>query len=153
MSLDGKPFIDLTNPTQGDAFFGLGTAEVRRIVPLKKGKEYNIDIRICNAEFIERGSPFSCRGGVRLGAVRNIDLDVAITEAVDAAKAADVAILVVGLNGDWESEGHDREHMEYVVALVHCLWLLLIIDGLVVSLAAPTSSCQRCSLRTLTPSS
>lgn len=116
MCLDGKPIIDLTNPTQGDAFFGMGTAEVRHVVSLQKGREYNVDIRICNAEFIERGTPFSCRGGIRLGAIRNVDLDVAMNEAVDAAKAADVAVLVIGLNNDWESEGHDREHMEYVVS-------------------------------------
>lgn len=152
MFLDGKPIIDLTNPTQGDAFFGIGTAEVRHVVPLQKGKEYNVDIRICNAEFIERGTPFSCRGGIRLGAIRNVDLDVAMNEAVDAAKAADVAVLVIGLNNDWESEGHDREHMEYVVSPAHRLWLLLIYD-LTASLAAPMSLCQKSSLPTLTPSS
>jgi beta-glucosidase len=36
-------------------------------------------------------------------------VDNAIERAVTAAEAADVAILVVGTNADWESEGEDRE--------------------------------------------
>ncbi|OCB86538.1 beta-glucosidase [Sanghuangporus baumii] len=45
---------------------------------------------------------------VRLGGapVKNPDEDLAL--AVQLAKEADVAIIVVGLNGDWESEGYDR---------------------------------------------
>src|SRR5262249_20399590 len=33
-------------------------------------------------------------------------------QAVDAASTADVAIVVVGYDGSWESEGADRPHMD-----------------------------------------
>ena len=36
----------------------------------------------------------------------------AIQEAADLAAACDVAIVVVGLNADWESEGFDRSTLE-----------------------------------------
>ena len=46
--------------------------------------------------------------GVRFGAFEKIDPDQAIKDAVEVAKKADTAVLVVGLNADWESEGYDR---------------------------------------------
>jgi beta-glucosidase len=46
--------------------------------------------------------------GVRLGGSEVEDEDVLMQKAVDLAKEADVVIAVVGLNGDWETEGHDR---------------------------------------------
>ena len=45
---------------------------------------------------------------MKLGSFPAIDDDTAIAEAVEQAKAADVAVLVVGLNQDWESESFDR---------------------------------------------
>ena len=46
---------------------------------------------------------------VRLGGAPVVDGDAEITEAVRLAKEADVAIVVVGLNADWETEGYDRK--------------------------------------------
>lgn len=45
---------------------------------------------------------------LRLGAFPVIDADQAITEAVDLAKSSDTALVIAGLNADWESEGFDR---------------------------------------------
>ncbi|KAI0340912.1 glycoside hydrolase family 3 protein [Trametopsis cervina] len=111
--IDNKLVIELSvNPPQGDSFFGLGTIDARAIVPnLNKGQTYHIEIRLSNGEFISRGVPFTCRGGVRLGAVRRIEPEEGIKDAVKIAKEADIAILVIGLNNDWESEGHDRADM------------------------------------------
>ncbi|KAI0700577.1 glycoside hydrolase family 3 protein [Cytidiella melzeri] len=111
--IDGKLTITLSeDPEQGDSFFGLGTVDARALVlDLKKGQEYSIEIRMSNEQFIARGSPFICRGGLRLGAVRKIEREEGIKNAVQIAKAADVAILVVGLNNEWESEGYDRDNM------------------------------------------
>jgi len=39
-------------------------------------------------------------------------VDEAIQKAVGLAKESDVAILVIGLNNDWETEGKDRQDME-----------------------------------------
>jgi beta-glucosidase len=61
---------------------------------LKKGKQYSIEIRLSNAEFIARGSPFFCRGGIRLGAVRRIEPEEGIKEAVKLAKEADGKFLL-----------------------------------------------------------
>ena len=49
--------------------------------------------------------------GVRLGGAEVVDPDALMGTAVELAKEADVVIAVVGLNGDWESESHDRTTM------------------------------------------
>jgi beta-glucosidase len=49
--------------------------------------------------------------GARLGAFPLVDHDQAIRDAASAAAAADVAVVVVGLNADWESEGYDRSSL------------------------------------------
>ncbi|PPQ78230.1 hypothetical protein CVT25_015549 [Psilocybe cyanescens] len=105
--------IDLsTKPSRGEAFFGLGTEDVRVVVEgLKAGQEYDLEIRTSNTEFAARGSPYVCWGGIRAGGARKVDGVSAIQDAVQLAKDSDVAVLVVGLNHDWESEGHDRADM------------------------------------------
>lgn len=112
--IDGKLIIDLSNdPAPGESFFGLGTIDARAILKgLKAGQAYHIDIRLCNAAFVAKGSPFTCRGGIRLGAFRRIGEEEALNDAVRIAKSSDVAILVIGLNKDWESEGFDRPDMK-----------------------------------------
>ncbi|KAG6832171.1 hypothetical protein H0H92_004902 [Tricholoma furcatifolium] len=112
--LDQKLVIDLsTNPTPGSSFFGLGTEDVRGTVKdLKAGQTYDLELRLNNAAFAARGSPFICWGGVRVGGMRQTDEDESIAEAVKLAKDADAAFLVIGLNHDYESEGFDRPDME-----------------------------------------
>lgn len=46
--------------------------------------------------------------GVQLGGAEVVDSETLIQDAVKLAKEADVAIVVVGLNADWETEGYDR---------------------------------------------
>ena len=60
---------------------------------LKAGQRYDLEIRLSNAEFIARGSPFTCRGGIRLGGIRQIGEEQAINEAVQLAKESDGALL------------------------------------------------------------
>jgi beta-glucosidase len=43
-----------------------------------------------------------------LGGAPKIDRKQSIKAASDLAAASDVAVVVVGLNADWESEGFDR---------------------------------------------
>lgn len=83
--------IDLsTDPELGEAFFGLGTIDARAVINgLKAGHEYKIDIRLSNAAFVSRGSPFTCRGGIRLGAIKRVDKEEALNDAVRAAKESD----------------------------------------------------------------
>ncbi|KAG2013345.1 cellulose-binding beta-glucosidase [Coprinopsis cinerea AmutBmut pab1-1] len=106
----GQLVIDLsTNPPLGGSWFDLGTKEIQAVVSgLKAGAAYQIEIRTSSEDFVDRGPPFPCWGGLRLGAARKIDHQRLIDDAVGLAKDSDVAILVVGLNNDWESEGYDR---------------------------------------------
>jgi beta-glucosidase len=46
--------------------------------------------------------------GMKLGSFQAISEDDTIREAVELAKESDVAVLVVGLDQDWESESYDR---------------------------------------------
>ncbi|KAG6817889.1 hypothetical protein H0H87_001721 [Tephrocybe sp. NHM501043] len=111
--IDQKLVIDLSDPVPGDSFFGLGTPDVRaHVKDLKAGQTYDLEIRLSNAQFAARGSPFVCWGGVRLGAMHQIKEEDGIAEAVQLAKEADAAVLVIGLNHDWESEGFDRDDMK-----------------------------------------
>lgn len=48
----------------------------------------------------------------RFGGAEKIDRAKAIKAAADLAADCDVAIVVVGLNSDWESEGFDRPTLE-----------------------------------------
>lgn len=49
-------------------------------------------------------------GGVRIG-YREEDRRDYLQEAFDVAKSSDVAVVIVGLDGEWESEGYDRKTM------------------------------------------
>ncbi|CAE6497151.1 unnamed protein product [Rhizoctonia solani] len=120
MYLDGRKIIDnSTNPTPGSAFFGTGTTEVLATVGLEANKPVQIVLQYASSLLArERGIPESefatlvnSRGGCRFGGGPTFDVEDGIRDAVQAAKAADVAIVVIGLNNDWESEGHDRTDM------------------------------------------
>lgn len=51
------------------------------------------------------------RGGVRFGVAPSKTSEEFVAEAVEVAKSVDAVVLIVGLNGDFESEGYDRSHM------------------------------------------
>lgn len=48
-----------------------------------------VEIRMSNQAFITKGSPFSTRGGIRLGAIRQLDSEQGIKDAVAVAKESD----------------------------------------------------------------
>ncbi|KAF4948799.1 hypothetical protein FSARC_13644 [Fusarium sarcochroum] len=50
-------------------------------------------------------------GGLRIGGAKVIDPDEEIANAVQLARSVD-QVLCVGLNSDFEQEGHDRSHMD-----------------------------------------
>ncbi|CAA7260099.1 unnamed protein product [Cyclocybe aegerita] len=111
--LDGKIIIDLsTNPPPVSLFTGSLPPDTRTVVNgLKAGQAYDLEIRIDNSTYAPL-SPFPCWGVLRAGAIRDVNPEAAIEEAVAFAKESDVAILVIGLNHDWETEGDDRANME-----------------------------------------
>lgn len=90
---DSKMIIDLsTNPQPSEAFFGMGTVDVRvQVQGLQAGKAYPLEVRLSNASFISRGSPFGCRGCIRLGASKHVEEQEGIADAVKVAKQSDGA--------------------------------------------------------------
>ncbi|VDC07331.1 unnamed protein product [Peniophora sp. CBMAI 1063] len=112
--IDGKVAIDLMNAPPGESFFGLGTEDLRATIKgLKKGQAVRVEMRMSNASFqAGGGAPFSTRGGIRMGGVKTLNPEEAIASAAKAAKEADAAVVVIGLNHDLESEGFDRPHMK-----------------------------------------
>ena len=99
--IDGELALDMWDEfLPGDAFFGMGSAEIRARVEVVEGQE------------LEILAEFRCIEGLGaaaflLGGLPVIEED-ALSIAAAAAASADVAIVVVGLNQDWETEGGDR---------------------------------------------
>lgn len=116
MFLDGKMVIDnWTTQRPGEWFYGQGTVEETGVVELQAGKPVEIVVTYTNTrppsvQEKNRSQPALMRG-VRLGGAPLIDKKAAINEAAQLAAASDVAVVVVGLNSDWESEGFDRPNL------------------------------------------
>ena len=104
--VDGAPVIDgITDPPPpGEAFFGLGSAEMSAEVHLAAGHPVRITV-----EYSSEGA-FMFRG-VQVGLLPP-ERDDLVDRAVVAAGACDAVVLVVGTNDDWETEGRDREDMD-----------------------------------------
>ena len=109
--VDGKLVIDnWTKQRQGDTFFGSGTLEEKGIIDVTQDHSPEILVEFSNVSGPRDGDLGEqlLPPGVRFGGGDILDEDETMQMAVDCAKAADVAVVVVGLNGDWESEGYDR---------------------------------------------
>lgn len=50
--------------------------------------------------------------GMKLGSFRAIDEELEMSSAVRVAQEADMTVLIVGLNQDWESESYDRPTLD-----------------------------------------
>ncbi len=105
--IDGHEVLDnWTHQTPGDTYFGMGSTEVVAPIEMVAGQTYEIAV-----EYSSQGAPPVL--GFRVGYLPPIAPD-SIERAAALAATSDVALLFVGLNGDWESEGHDRPDMELV---------------------------------------
>jgi beta-glucosidase len=98
--VDGALVVDgWTKPERGDSYFGFGSAEVIGEAVLETGRPVEL--------VIEHAKESPGVGGLRVG------LHVApagdpVAEAAALARSADAAVVVVGLDAEWESEGGDR---------------------------------------------
>jgi beta-glucosidase len=99
--LDGEQVIDNTEPQRGSGFFGAGSTVVTIERQLEAGVTHEVVMEVW-----PRNDVWPILGA-RLAAGRPHP-DDAFERAVAAAAAAEVAVVVVGLNGAWESEGFDR---------------------------------------------
>ena len=102
--VDGNVLLDNADAPAGGSFFGLGREEVTGTVELEAGRSYALAVEVRH-----RRTGMGL-GGVNVGA-QAPQVGDAMAEAVDTAAAADVAIVIVGTNDDWESEGWDRAEL------------------------------------------
>ena len=101
VSLDGEPSSTLAEPQRGGAFFGMGSPEVRGTVELEEGRRVRADRRLpgrpdrswCAAS---SSAPDRCRPATTSSG------------RPPRPRAADVAVVIVGTDDDWETEGEDR---------------------------------------------
>src|SRR5690606_3486575 len=102
LRVDGREAIDLwTRREPGSAFFGLGSREVEIAVPLAAGATAELELALAPDR---PGLP----AGLRIGFAPPEPAD-ALERAVATARDADAAVVVVGLDEDWETEGRDRD--------------------------------------------
>ncbi len=103
--VDGQEVIDnWTHQTRGDTYFGAGSTEAIAQVEMMAGQTYELRV-----DYSSQG--VTMLTGFRLGHLPPLAED-ALEQAAALAARSDVALLFVGLNGDWESEGRDRPDME-----------------------------------------
>ncbi len=103
--INGKQVLDNWQAYQrGESYFGFGSSEVTGEIEMIAGQNYQLQL-----EYSNQGSIML--GAFRLGYLPPIATD-AIERAADLAAKSEVALVFVGTNGDWESEGHDRADME-----------------------------------------
>jgi beta-glucosidase len=102
MLIDGKLVVDAwTHWTRGRTFFEEGCDEVVADLTLEAGRAYDIVIEFSIEEPALLGlAAISAGIGPVLG-------DVALAEAVAAARSAETALVFVGRNAEWDTEGSD----------------------------------------------
>ena len=84
---------------RGREYFGFGSEEQLHGIPMKQGVPVRFEARMRT-----RAGFSAIRIGVRAPQDAN-----ELHDAVQLAADADVAIVVVGTNDEWETEGHDRD--------------------------------------------
>ncbi|ULH17220.1 glycoside hydrolase family 3 C-terminal domain-containing protein (plasmid) [Deinococcus sp. KNUC1210] len=108
LRVDGQEAIDnWTHWQPGDTYFNFGSDEVRATHFLKAGPHTAV------VEFAPKSveNTVAAFSAMRLG-FRPPTPQNQLEEAVSAAAQADVVVLCVGTNGDWETEGVDRWGLE-----------------------------------------
>lgn len=101
--VDGALVVDAwTAPERGDSYFGFGGAEVSGEIALPAGRPVEL--------VIEHAKESPGVGGLRVGHLAVAAGD-AVVEAAALAGAADAAVVVIGLDAEWESEGGDRSSL------------------------------------------
>ncbi|HEX6485031.1 MAG TPA: glycoside hydrolase family 3 C-terminal domain-containing protein [Ktedonobacteraceae bacterium] len=103
--IDGQEVINgWTQQTPDGEDFGLGRTEVQAIVTLEAQCQYLLTLEFARDETIPVAA-------VRLGCLPPVPAD-SIERAAALAAASEVAIVCVGMSGEWQSEGFDRPDME-----------------------------------------
>ncbi len=100
--IDGALVADghVDPPRAGPHFFGLASADMEAALTMEAGRSYPFTV-----ELSSEGAVLVT--GFRVGCMPALARD-AMERAEAAAAAADVAVVVVGTNDEWETEGRDR---------------------------------------------
>jgi beta-glucosidase len=104
LRIDGDVVVDNSEPDRGESFYGAGSKPVVAEYEFEAGRSYELAVHLWPRS---ASSPIM---GARIGAATP-DRGDEFERAVDAAAASAVAVVVVGSNGQWESEGHDRKNL------------------------------------------
>ena len=115
LSLDGKVLADAWDWTvPGETMYD-GCEDIIAEIELEAGRTYDLLVELTNEIRPLSKQAATGRthgpGGVRIGYKEEDKVDH-LQAAVDGASAADVAIVIVGLDPEWESEGYDRKTMD-----------------------------------------
>ncbi|KAI1114962.1 glycosyl hydrolase family 3 N terminal domain-containing protein [Nemania sp. NC0429] len=113
--LDGRVALDLWDWTEeGEAMFD-GSIDYMVDVDMIAGQPVELRVEMTNElRPLSKQKEFNMThkyGGCRIGFKEEDQVDY-LQEAVAAAAQADVAVVVVGLDAEWESEGYDRQTMD-----------------------------------------
>ncbi len=106
VTVDDQIVVDgIADPLpRGRSFMGFGSKEGSGAVDLEEGRTVEVVI-----DYTSEGNEGVY--GVRVGVRSTLPAD-ALDRAVEAAADADVAVVVVGTDAEWESEGFDRRTMD-----------------------------------------
>ncbi|KAL7272907.1 hypothetical protein RUND412_004259 [Rhizina undulata] len=118
--VDGVEFIDHTEWTEtGELFFSAGSPEVTEKLTLSAGTWSLITAettcKSARQQLPDLGNDnldFSSTIGIRMGLDRVQIVSSTISRAAKLAEASDVAVIIAGMNNEWESEGYDRHSMD-----------------------------------------
>ncbi|KAI1491760.1 glycosyl hydrolase family 3 N terminal domain-containing protein [Biscogniauxia mediterranea] len=113
--VDGKLALDLWDWTEeGEAMFD-GSIDYMVDVEMVAGKPVELRVEMTNElRPVAKQKVFHMThkyGGCRIGFKEEDQVDY-LQQAIDTAKDADVAVVIVGLDAEWESEGYDRQNMD-----------------------------------------
>jgi len=107
--VDGERVVDNWEHWEpGQNYFTAGSQEVVGVKALEAGRWYDLRLEFA----YPTPGPLDLKA-VRLGVARPVG-EVAIERAVQLAAASDATLLFVGHNGEWDTEGQDRPHMDLV---------------------------------------
>jgi beta-glucosidase len=105
--IDGKLVVDAwSNWTRGRTYFEEGNDEVTGDIALEAGRSYEVAV-----EFSRRPTHALDIPGIQFGIGRPLG-DADIAEAVAIAREAETALVFIGRNGEWDTEGSDLAHIE-----------------------------------------
>lgn len=96
---------------RGDNYFGTANVEQRQGIHLEAGQSYKVAVEYCSSATTEEGINLTA---VRFGVEKPLG-EEAMLDAVQKASDADVVLLFVGRDGEWDTEGLDLPDMRLPV--------------------------------------